>query len=291
MANRTRGEKIFIFVNLALLILVCITILLPIINMVSTSLSSNGQVSAGNVYLLPKDITFDNYEYIFSDSGFWSSLKVSIMVTVIGTTFSMIVVTMASYPLSKRGLRHRRPIMYFFIFTMMFSGGTVPMFITINALGLMNTIWALILPGVMSVYNMILVKNFMEGLPSSIFESAAIDGATDFQTFRSLTLPLCKPVLATVGLFSAVGFWNSYMGGIMYISDPNLKPLQTKLYELLQASTLVWQMTPEQQAAMGAVSGEAIQAATIVVSTIPILIVYPFLQKHFVKGIVVGTDK
>lgn len=289
--RRTKGEKVFLVVVMAILVLLSLSIIVPLLNILALSFSDKGEILAGNVSIIPKGLTLSSYEYVMMDNTFISSFKVSVFVTVVGTIISLATVTLAAYPLSKPKLRFRKPILLFFVFTMMFSGGLVPSYIVIKSLGLINTIWALILPSVMSVYNMLLVKNFMEGLPESLEESAKIDGASDIQLFIKIVLPLCKPVLATVGLFFAVGYWNAYFPGIMYINDVGLKPLQTHLYELIQASTNVWELSPAMQEKLAGISSEGIQAATIVATTVPILIVYPFLQKHFVKGIVVGSEK
>lgn len=291
MKLKSKNEKVFLSVVIFLLVALSLSIIFPLMNILAISFSDKGEIVAGNVGLLPKGLTLSSYKYVMWDNTFISSFKVSVFVTVVGTLLSLATVTLAAYPLSKPHLRGRKSILLFFVFTMMFSGGLVPSYIIIKSLGLINTVWALILPSVMSVYNMLLVKNFMEGLPESLEESAKIDGANDFQIFLKIVLPLCKPVLATVGLFFAVGYWNSYFPGIMYINDPALKPLQTHLYELIQSSTLIFEMSPAMQEKLAGVSSNGIQAATIVAATVPILIVYPFLQKHFVKGIVVGSEK
>lgn len=291
MHLRTKGEKIFIRINMVLLCVLCISIIIPLLNILALSFSSSGDISAGKVSIIPVGFTFASYKYIMADSAFVSSFLVSTFVTIFGTIVSLTIVTLAAYPLSKPNLRYRRKILLFFVFTMMFSGGMIPSYILIKSLGLMNTIWALILPSVMSVYNMLLVKNYMEGIPEALEESARIDGATDFQIFMKIILPLSKPVLATVGLFFAVGYWNSYFPGVMYITNPNLKPLQTHLYEMITSTTLMLDLPPELQSQLAGISSDGVQSATIVCATVPILIVYPFLQKHFVKGLVVGSEK
>lgn len=291
MHLRTKGEKIFIRINMVLLCVLCISIIIPLLNILALSFSSSGDISAGKVSIIPVGFTFASYKYVMADSAFVSSFLVSTFVTIFGTIVSLTIVTLAAYPLSKPNLRYRRKILLFFVFTMMFSGGMIPSYILIKSLGLMNTIWALILPSVMSVYNMLLVKNYMEGIPEALEESARIDGATDFQIFMKIILPLSKPVLATVGLFFAVGYWNSYFPGVMYITNPNLKPLQTHLYEMITSTTLMLDLPPELQSQLAGISSDGVQSATIVCATVPILIVYPFLQKHFVKGLVVGSEK
>lgn len=291
MHLRTRGERIFQGVIVVIMILFCISVLVPFLNILATSLSGLGPVAAGEVTIYPKDLSLDAYKYLLSDNQFFRSFFISVSITVIGTICSLTVTTLCAYPLSKKNLKNRRKIQYYFVFTMMFGGGLVPTFMLIKALGLYNTYWVLFVPSIMSVYNMILIKNFMEGLPESLEESARIDGATNLQIFIKIILPLSIPVLATIGLFFAVGYWNSYFPGIMYINSPDLKPLQTFLYEMQSLVNSISTMPPEEQAKYAGLTSSSIQSAAIVATTIPILVVYPFLQKYFVKGLVVGSEK
>lgn len=291
MHLRTRGERIFHGIIVVIMILFCISILVPFLNILATSFSGLGPISAGEVTIFPKDFTTDAYKFLLNDSQFFKSFFISVSITVIGTLCSLTVTTLCAYPLSKPKLKYRRKIQYYFVFTMMFGGGLIPSFMLIKALGLYDTYWVLFVPSIMSVYNMILIKNFMEGLPESLEESAKIDGATNFQIFRKIVLPLSVPVLATIGLFFAVGYWNSYFPGIMYINSPDLKPLQTFLYEMQSLVNSISTMAPEEQAKYAGLTSSSIQSAAIVATTVPILVVYPFLQKYFVKGLVVGSEK
>lgn len=291
MYHKTKSEKLFKVILIMILVLLCISIIVPIMNIVALSFSSNGAIQTGSVGIFPKSPTLSSYKYVMADQQFLSSFFVSVFVTVVGTAISMFLVTLAAYPLSKPNLPYRRQLVLVFVFTMMFGGGLVPSYIIVKSLGLMNTVWALILPSAMSVYNMLLVKNYMETLPESLEESAKIDGANDAQVFMKIIIPLCKPVLATVALFFAVGYWNSYFPGIMYITDPGLKPLQTHLYEMIQSTTKMWELSDQMRQQLAGISGDGIQSATIVASTVPILIIYPFLQKYFIRGIVVGSEK
>lgn len=291
MNKRSKGEKIFNVINIIFISFLCLTVILPFMNILATSLSSQVAVTSGEVKFLPVDITLEAYEALFESGQIFTSFIVSIKVTIIGTILSLIVSVPLAYTLSHQNLKHRSKIMKFFIFTFLFSGGMIPMFLTIKGLGLYNTIWALILPSVLSFYNVILIKNYMEGLPNSLKESASIDGASTWKTFIYIIIPMCKPVIATVTLFFAVGYWNNYFSGIMYITDPALMPLQTFLYNMNQVSNMMGQIPPEYQQMFANISGASVQTATIVVATVPILIVYPFLQKYFVKGIVVGANK
>ncbi len=291
MHHRTKGESLFHFIIVIIMLLFCASVLVPFFNILALSMSSLGPVSAGEVTVLPKEITFDSYMFIFRDSQFMNAFFISVALTVVGTISSLVVTTLCAYPLSKGNLKHRRRILYFFVFTMMFSGGLVPSFILIKTLGLYDTFWVLFVPSMMSVYNMILIKNYMEGIPDSLEESAKIDGASNMVIFVKIILPLCVPVMATIGLFFAVGYWNSYFPGIMYINNADLKPLQTILYEMQTLVNSISTMTPEEQAQFSQITSTSIQSAAIVATTVPILVVYPFLQKYFVKGLVVGSEK
>lgn len=291
MKNRTSSEKIFDAVNVIIIILLCISVIMPLMNLIAVSFSSKASLTAGLVTLLPVDFTFEQFNYILGGEKFWTSFMVSLFITIIGTALSLLLVTPAAYTLSKSNLKYRKQILLMFVFTMLFSGGLVPMYILVKAIGLYDTIWVLILPSAMSVYNMILIKNFMESIPESLEESARIDGANDFIIFCKIYVPLAKPVLATIGLFFAVAYWNSYFPGLMYVTNVDLKPLQTYLYDLQHITGILTSLPPEQQAMYAGISDQGIQAASIIATTIPIIIVYPFLQKYFVKGIVVGSDK
>jgi len=212
-----------------------------------------------------------------------------VLVTVLGSLLSMLATIFTAYPLSKPHLKGRKQILLMYIFVMLFSGGLVPNYLLMRNLRLLNTIWVLIFPGLIGVSNMLIVKNFFEGLPESLEEAARLDGATNFGVLFKILLPIAVPVIATVSLFYAVGYWNSFFNAMMYISKPSLKPLQLYLYELIKESQ-------KPLADMGGNDGinlspESIQAATIIASTVPILVVYPFLQKYFVKGMVVGSVK
>jgi putative aldouronate transport system permease protein len=285
----SRGDKIFNVVNVIILFILAISMVVPFVNLLAVSLSSRDAVTNGIVTFWPRELTFSAYKFVMQDSMFWTGLKNSIFITLVGTLLSLVVTSLAAYPLSKINFKHRKFFLIMFIVTMVFSGGLIPTFLLIKLVGLYNNIWVFILPGVISAYNMLLVKNYFETLPDSLSESAKIDGANEFQIFLKIYLPLSLPTMATVGLFYAVGYWNSYFAGIMYISSPSLKPLQTYLYDLLTISYIPAHELPMDIALT--LSTESVRAATVFASTVPILIVYPFLQKYFVKGLVVGSDK
>jgi len=283
------GEKVFTVFNYCVFILIGITTLVPFINLLAKSLSSEDAVVSGRVGLFPVGIQFDTYKYVLQDSLFLTSLKTSVLLTVIGTGLSLIMTTMTAYPLSKIRLRGRKWLLLMFVFTMLFSGGLIPTYLLMHNLNLVNTFAVLFLPAMVNVFNMLIIKNYFEGLPDSLEESGKLDGAGNIRILIHIMLPLSLPVLATIALFFAVAFWNDYFTAMIYITDPELKPLQLYLKELIVSSSgdflknnvdLAINMTPQ-----------SIQASSILLATIPILLVYPFLQKYFVKGVLVGSVK
>jgi putative aldouronate transport system permease protein len=223
---------------------------------------------------------------------FANAFKNSVIVTVCGTALSLFMTSLTAYPLSKPRLRGRKFFILIFVFTMLFSGGLIPTYLLIRNLHLINTLPVLFLPAMVSVFNMLVIKNYFEGLPDALEESAKMDGASNFRILFQIFLPLSLPVLATIALFYAVAFWNDYFMSMIYINSPELKPLQLYLKELLASANNVFLQLDkiDVDRAMN-VSPQAIQAASIMVATVPILLVYPFLQKYFVKGVLLGSVK
>lgn len=284
-----KSTKIFNVINYSILILLAIVVILPFMHLISKSFSSNSAVISGKVGFFPVDFTLAAYEFVILNKQFFTAFGVSVFVTVVGTIGSIIITVATAYPLSKPNLMGRKFILKMFVITMLFGGTMISSFLLIKGLKLYNTVWALILPGLLAPYNMLLVKNFLEGIPEALEESASIDGASNLQILIKIVAPLILPALATIGLFYAVGYWNSYFNGIMYITDQSLKPLQTYLYEVLRIAGLPAENLPIEL--VEKISTGAVQSATVMASTVPILIVYPFLQKYFVKGLVVGSVK
>ncbi len=288
-------EKIFQVINGLIFAALGLTMLLPFINLLAKSFSSESSVLAGRVGLWPIGFQTGTYRYVLTEPQFIRSLFNSILVTICGTIIAMILTCMVAYPLSRGWLKGRKIFILIFVFVMLFNGGMVPTYLLINSLHMLNTYWALILPPAFSVYNMILLKNFFEELPESVEESARLDGAGNMDILFRIVLPMSLPAIATIGLFYAVGFWNNYMGGVMYITDPKFKPLQQYLYELVTETQRLQEdlITGELNLDRDAINTvpDAIRAATIMLSSIPIMLVYPFLQKYFVKGLVVGSVK
>ncbi|MBB6729624.1 carbohydrate ABC transporter permease [Cohnella zeiphila] len=289
--RRSLPEKVFDVCNYTLFALIGLSTLLPFVNLLAKSLSSEEAVVAGRVNLLPIDLQFGTYRYVLQDDAFLGALRVSVLLTLLGTACSLLVTALTAYPLSKPRLVGRKWLLLLFIFTMLFSGGLIPTYLLMHNLHLVNTLPVLFLPSMINVFNMLVIKNYYEGLPDSLEESAKLDGAGHIRILFSIYLPLSLPVLATIALFFAVAFWNDYFNAMIYISDPGLKPLQLFLKELLVSSSdFLRNATLNPDQALNT-APQSIQAASILLATVPILIVYPFLQKYFVKGVLVGSVK
>ena len=290
--QRTRGERIFSGLNIILLLLFSLAMVLPFLHVIAKSFSSETAVLSGHVSVLPVGFQTGTYRYVLENSQFYRSFAVSIQVTVIGTLLSMFLTVTSAYPLSKTHLRGRPFLLIFYVFTMLFHGGIIPNYLLYRTLGITNTIWALIAPMGLVVFNMLIVKSFMEGLPESVEESARMDGASYARILVAIVIPMSLPVIATISLFYAVAYWNNFFFALIYITKPSLKPLQLFLYELVTESMMNVHELQEISAerAMN-LTTESILSATIVVATVPILLVYPFLQRYFVKGVVIGSVK
>lgn len=287
----TLGTKICQALIWLVVILMTLSCLLPLINMVAISLSSSNAVASNTVGLLPVELTFSTYEKLLNDSQFWASFWISVQRVVIGTIINMFFVITMAYPLSKSRLRFPAREIYIkiVIFAMLFSGGVIPLFMVVSKLNMINTIWALVLPGAVPVFNVILMVNFFKGVPVSLDEAASIDGASPLTVLVKIYLPVSLPALATVALFSIVNHWNDYFSGLLYMNKASLYPLQTYIQQLTVDITQV--TDAEQLKQLSTMSNRAFNATKIVVSTIPLLLIYPFLQKYFVSGIVIGAVK
>ena len=282
----TRGEKIFHGVNYLLLALVGLCTLLPFVHVIAKSISGDAYVIAGTVGLWPKGININAYRFAFSNTPVLRAFQNTLIITGVGTVLSLVVESAAAYPLSLTQFRGRKPFMLFFVFTMLFSSGLIPAFLLMRSLGLLNKLWSMILPHLLNVFNLILLKNYYEGLPDAIRESAMIDGANHITTLNRIILPMSVPILATIALFSAVGFWNSYFNAMLYLSDPHKVTLQLFLVNLVRQSNLTDSITSE-----FTVPPNTVRSAAVVIGTVPILMVYPFVQRFFITGITLGSVK
>ena len=286
--EKRAGARIARVLNNLLLALVSLICLLPFVHMIAKSFSGAAAVSAGRVTFYPINFTLNTYRYVLQDSLFFSSFRNSVMITVGGTLLSLTFTVLAAYPLSKQHLRGRRVILLLYVFTMLFYGGMVSIYVFMRTLNLLNTLACQIIPLLVSQYNLFVMKTFFEGIPESIEESAHIDGAGPLRTLVSIVLPLSLPSLATIGLFYAVAYWNNYYHPMLFITRADVKPLQMYLYELITTTQNLYEVDPVIAAGL---SSSGMQAAAIVVSTLPILLVYPFLQKYFIKVLTVGSVK
>ncbi len=277
--------------NIIILLLVA-TCVLPFLNVIAISLSGKSAILRGDVNFWPVEFNVDAYKVIFQDKSMTWSLAYSVLLTLGYTVMAMILTVLLAYPLSRQRLKGKKFFTLMVMFTMYFSGGLIPTYLTIKNLGMINTVWSLILPGVISTYNMVIMKNFFLSLPRELEEAANIDGANDFQILWQIILPLSLPSLATLSLFYAVGKWNSFSDALYYVQDRALQPLQLKLYYIIKGTTSVEISMVEGNAAdMGNKVSESIESACIMFATLPILVIYPFVQKYFVQGATIGAVK
>lgn len=280
--NRINESPVFNYINIVVLTLTAFVCVLPFLNVLATAFSTNGH----DINFWPKGFTWFNFKTVFTDPGFWRSLGVSIMVTVCGTVLSVLVMYSAAYALSKPDFPFRRGIMIFFIIVMIFSAGMVPNYIVVNMLGLTRSPWALILPSVVQVYNLILIKSYLEGIPKELEESAKIDGASSLQTMFHVMIPASAPCVASVSMFTAVSFWNNYTSALLYLgTEEKWYPLSLYILNFIQSDPDVLNPTLEN------LQKANIEAAMIICSILPILLVYPFVLKYFTKGVTVGSVK
>lgn len=279
---KVKDSPVFNIINISLLVIISLICFLPFLNVISVALSSAGF----DINFTPQGVTGFNFKHVFQDAAFWRALGVSFFVVIVGTFLSVIVMFSAAYALSKKDFPFRKGIMVFFIITMVFSGGMVPNYIVVRELGLTGSPWALILPSVVQVYNLILIKNYLEGLPQELEESAGIDGANSLQVMFRILLPVSMPCVASVSLFTAVTFWNNYTSALLYLgTEEKWYPLSLYILNYINTQPDILSGT------MDVIQKDNIEAAMIVVSIIPILLVYPLVLKYFTKGVTVGAVK
>ena len=291
--GNTLGGRIFDVVNYIVLTLVALTTIAPFIYIIGASFATELELAQRPLLIIPHDISFNAYEYIFSTNKIVSGFKNSIIITVAGTLINLFFTVTMAYAISKPRLRGRNFFLNMVIFSMFFGGGMIPSYIvTANLLNMKNTYWSVLLPGSISAYNMMIVKNFFQGIPQELEESASMDGCTDVGILWKIVLPLSLPVLATFGLFYAVGHWNAYFGAMIYMSGAREKwPLQVLLREIIILSNATVADSSALDPEFVQPPEQSVKMAVIVVSTVPIMCIYPFLQKYFVKGVMVGALK
>ena len=285
--NRVRFAD---FVIAFIILLLCLTCILPFLHIAAKSVSSNSEVLAKSVFLFPKGFTLAAYNSIFRDGQLTHALLYSIQVTVLFTLIGMVLTVCAAYPLSRKGLKGRNFFSLMILFTLYFSAGLIPEYLLYKSLNLTNKMWVLILPLSFSPYNMLIMKSFLQStIPDSLEEAAFLDGASHFQVLFKIVLPLSKPILATLSLFYAVGRWNAYADARYFITTKSLQPIQYLLSNMILSSGSDAVSLSENAAVVS--TPEVIQAAAVMFATIPIILVYPFIQKHFVKGVMIGAVK
>jgi len=285
------GEAAFGIVVYGTLIFFTLACLFPFVNTLANAFSSSNAIQTGKVLLWPVEFQWDSMRMILADNSVIRALLVTVYLTAVGTALNLFFTVITAYPLSRRDLKWRGLFMKFMVITMLFSGGMIPLFLLVKSLHLLNTLWALILPGLISAFNVIIMKSFFQALPDELREASIVDGCGNIRYLVQVVLPLSGASLATIGLFYAVGHWNSYFGAVLYIDNPDLLTLQVKLRNILLLSQMDTSMEQMTMQSNFTVIQESLKAAVIVVATVPILVVYPFLQKYFVKGSLLGSVK
>ncbi|RIU90538.1 carbohydrate ABC transporter permease [Oceanobacillus picturae] len=292
--NKDKVFKVFIFLFLTTALLI---VLYPLIYIISASISNPAAVNSGKMWLLPKDITFEGYQMIFQNDAIWRGYLNTIFYTAFGTLINLAVTIPAAYALSRKDFFGRNFFTGMFVLTMFFSGGLIPTYLVVKSLGLIDTVWAMVLPNAAAVWNIVIARVFFQSsIPKGLEEAAIIDGASNFKLFMKIILPLSAPIIAVMALFYGVGHWNGYFNALIYLSDKDMYPLQLVLREIL-----VLQEMASQNSNMSGSMAEALHSkqqlaaiikyGVMIVSTLPVIIVYPFLQRFFVKGVMIGSLK
>lgn len=291
--RESADDRLFTILNYMILFIFTITILYPLIYIVSASFSSSTAVISGKVWLYPVEPTLAGYEAVFKHRLIMSSFLNSVFYTVVGTTINVLFTLVAAYPLSRKDFMPRNAVMALFVFTMMFSGGLIPSYLVVKELGMIDTRWSLIIPGALSVMNMIIARTYFQTtIPEELLEASQMDGCSDFTFVRKIVLPLSGPIIAVISLFYAVGHWNQYFNALLYLKHQELYPIQLVLRDILVQNEVDASMITDiaDQSARDGLR-ELLKFSLIVVSTLPVLIIYPFIQRHFVKGMMIGSLK
>jgi putative aldouronate transport system permease protein len=291
VSHKTKGDHAADVAIYAVLGLFALITLFPLYYVAIVSITPYVEVMKnGGFVIWPEHITFQAYKEIFGSPRIPQALKITVFITVIGTTLNLIVTTLLAYPLSKKSVPGRNFILMALVFTMIFSGGIIPLYILVRSLGLYDSVWALVIPGMVSTFNLLIVKTYFENLPAEVEEAARVDGCGELATLFRIVLPLSAPIMATIGLFYGVTHWNEYFKGIFYLSDKSLMPMQVVLRSMIQTPNVSTELSIN-SLVLDALPPETIKMAVVVVATLPLLIVYPFLQKYFVKGALLGSIK
>lgn len=294
--KRTLGEKIFNVFNIVLMLVISVVLIYPYLNQAAISFNDGMDTALGGITIFPRKFTVQNYALVFSNHSIWKAALLSVIRVLLQIVLSISIVFAAAFGLTRKNLPYKRQLTLFLMIPAYVSAGVIPIYITYRYLGLINSFWVYIVPGLFTFYNMVIVRSFLQELPSSLEEAATIDGAGDFCVMTKIAVPLCKPVLATIALWVAVGAWNDWTSTLYYVTEPDLYTLQYIMMKLIKESEVAQQMAAE-AAVTGTGNGafiptsESVKAATLIVTTVPIIMVYPFLQKYFVSGVTLGAVK
>lgn len=291
--NISKGEKCFIIASYVLLVLLSLCIIIPVLSVVVNSFVSAAEIARrGQFILWPEEFDFSAYRMLFDSDRIYSGYANTLFVTIVGTALSMFMTISLAYPLSKKDLRGRNAILGMVFFTMLFNAGTIPNFLLIKEIGLLDTRWALVLPYICNTWNMLIMRNFFYAIPDSLEEAAYLDGANQMQVIIKIVLPLSLSSIATISMFYAVSFWNAWFPGVMYVTDKSLQPVQNIMRSIIVAASGQMEDLGIMQDDIEIMpTSNTIKCAAIVITTLPILCVYPFIQKYFVKGVMVGSVK
>ena len=287
--DNTRAGRAFDVLNALLLLSLAVIVVLPLLYVLAGSFASEAEISSRSFFLWPEKVVMDSWHYIFSTGVFIRALLTTIGVTLVGTLIQVALTLTMAYPLSKKYLPGRALVLNLVIFTLVFSGGMIPTYLVVRNLGLLDSYWALILPLAINPFYLIIVKTFFQALPEALEEAARIDGANDLVVFRRIVLPLSKPIIATFSLFYAVGIWNDYMSPLLYIDDSRKWTLQVLVRQLTAPNSDSANVLDQLQTALFPEQG--LKFAVVVIATVPVLLIYPFLQRHFAKGVLIGSVK
>lgn len=287
MIIKSKGYKTFRVINVFIMLLVIVITLFPVLNILAKSFSDLKNLTQNTVSIIPKGFNVDTYKTIMGDMDFWNDYKNTVIYTVLGTIISLVMTTMFAYALSVPRLMGKKFLTAFVVFTMFFNGGIIPNYMIVNGLHMRNTVWAIVVPGAISTFNLIVMRTFFEGIPKELEEAASIDGMNTYGILMWIIIPLSKPIIATMVLFYAVGMWNSWFSAFLYLDHTELLPVTIYLRNLIAGAMSA---TGADADSLGTVSVN-IKYVTIVLTSVPILCVYPFLQKYFVQGVMIGSVK
>jgi putative aldouronate transport system permease protein len=289
--KRSFGERTFDAANVMFLFLVSLAAMVPILHVIAGAFSSSQAIIEQKVSIWPVGFTLENFDIVANTASFWNALWMTIKIVLIGSSLNMVLTILTSYPLSRPSLRGRRPILLLIVFTMIFQAPLIPMYLVVKSLGMINTIWSVIIPGAISAFNLMLCVTFFRTVPEELFDAARVDGMSEYRIVWNIVVPLSKPIIMTLLLFYAVGHWNNYFGPLVYLNDKSKQTLQLYVYSLISRGRSNDLMGAASAEAAMTLLPEALEMATIVLATAPIVILYPFIQKYFIQGATLGSIK